>query len=71
VSLKRALAWCKDEIPHFETSAKESINVEQAFQVVAKQALKITPDPIIEDEIVWKPLPFESPEKKKQTICCA
>merc|ERR1711881_704780 len=42
VSQKRALAWCqaKGNIPYFETSAKEAINVEQAFQVIAKNALK-------------------------------
>mmetsp|Transcript_50081 Transcript_50081/g.108540 ORF Transcript_50081/g.108540 Transcript_50081/m.108540 type:complete len:205 (+) Transcript_50081:132-746(+) len=42
VTQKRALAWCtaKGEIPHFETSAKEAINVEQAFQVIARNALK-------------------------------
>jgi len=42
VSQKRALAWCqaKGNIPYFETSAKEAINVEQAFQVIARNALK-------------------------------
>ena len=42
VAQKRALAWCqaKGNIPYFETSAKEAINVEQAFQVIAKHALK-------------------------------
>eukprot|EP00741_Cyanophora_paradoxa_P004028 tig00000754_g3913.t1 len=42
VSAKRAIAWCqsKGNIPYFETSAKEAINVEQAFQVIAKNALK-------------------------------
>jgi len=42
VSQKRATAWCqqKGNIPYFETSAKEAINVEQAFQVIAKNALK-------------------------------
>ncbi|KAN0094362.1 hypothetical protein V8E55_002649 [Tylopilus felleus] len=31
---ERAMAWCqsKENIPYFETSAKEAINVEQAFQ---------------------------------------
>ena len=42
VSQKRALAWCqaKGAIPYFETSAKEAINVDQAFQVIAKNALR-------------------------------
>lgn len=41
VTAKRAQSWCnsKGEIPYFETSAKEAINVEQAFQTVAKNAL--------------------------------
>lgn len=41
VSAKRAHSWCssKNDIPYFETSAKEAINVEQAFQTVAKNAL--------------------------------
>jgi len=38
----RAVTWCqsKGNIPYFETSAKENINVEQAFQTVAKAALQ-------------------------------
>lgn len=42
VTQKRALAWCqsKGNIPYFETSAKEAINVEQAFQTIAKNALE-------------------------------
>eukprot|EP00161_Ancyromonas_sigmoides_P018806 TRINITY_DN5238_c2_g1_i4.p1 TRINITY_DN5238_c2_g1~~TRINITY_DN5238_c2_g1_i4.p1 ORF type:complete len:205 (+),score=91.56 TRINITY_DN5238_c2_g1_i4:163-777(+) len=42
VSQKRAQAWCQEhgQIPYFETSAKEGINVEQAFQCIAKMALK-------------------------------
>ncbi|MGH0182870.1 UNVERIFIED_CONTAM: hypothetical protein FKN15_010443 [Acipenser sinensis] len=42
VPLKRVQAWCqsKNNIPHFETSAKEAINVEQAFQTIARNALK-------------------------------
>jgi len=42
VSQRRALAWCQEKggIPYFETSAKEAINVEQAFQNVARNALK-------------------------------
>ena len=35
VSTKRAQSWCqsKNDIPYFEVSAKDAINVEQAFQV--------------------------------------
>uniref|UniRef100_A0A8C9STM0 RAB7a, member RAS oncogene family n=1 Tax=Scleropages formosus TaxID=113540 RepID=A0A8C9STM0_SCLFO len=42
VTTKRAQAWCqsKNNIPYFETSAKEAINVEQAFQTIARNALK-------------------------------
>ncbi|TEB19943.1 hypothetical protein FA13DRAFT_1767012 [Coprinellus micaceus] len=42
VSQKRAMTWCqaKGNLPYFETSAKEAINVEQAFQSVAVKALQ-------------------------------
>uniref|UniRef100_A0A8K9XLC6 Ras-related protein Rab-7a n=1 Tax=Oncorhynchus mykiss TaxID=8022 RepID=A0A8K9XLC6_ONCMY len=42
VTTKRAQAWCasKSSIPYFETSAKEAINVDQAFQTIARNALK-------------------------------
>ena len=42
VSSKRAMAWCaaKGNLPFFETSAKEAVNVEQAFQTIGKNALK-------------------------------
>jgi len=42
VSRNRAQQWCqsKGNIPYFETSAKEAINVEQAFQLIAKNAMK-------------------------------
>ena len=35
------MQWCqeKNNVPYFETSAKEAINVEQAFQTIAKNAL--------------------------------
>lgn len=41
ISQKRAMNYCqsKGNMPYFETSAKESINVEQAFEVIARNAL--------------------------------
>jgi Ras-related protein Rab-7A len=41
ISSKRAMTFCQSKggIPYFETSAKDAINVEQAFEVIAKQAL--------------------------------
>lgn len=41
VSAKWAQQWCqnKNNIPYFETSAKEAINVEQAFFTIAQNAL--------------------------------
>ncbi|KAH8549544.1 ras family-domain-containing protein [Umbelopsis sp. PMI_123] len=46
VSARRAHQWCESKggIPHFETSAKEAINVEQAFQTIAKNALAMESD---------------------------
>ncbi|KAK6934680.1 Small GTPase [Dillenia turbinata] len=39
---KKARTWCasKGNIPYFKTSAKEGTNVEEAFQVIAKNAIK-------------------------------
>lgn len=41
VSSKRAQAWCqsKNNIPYFETSAKEAVNVESAFITVARNGM--------------------------------
>jgi Ras-related protein Rab-7A len=40
ISQKRAHSYCQQrQMPYFETSAKESINVEQAFEVIARNAL--------------------------------
>jgi Ras-related protein Rab-7A len=42
VQSARATAWCKtkNDIPHHETSAKSAVNVEAAFQDIARKALK-------------------------------
>ena len=45
VSDKKARQWAgtKGSIPCFETSAKENLNVEDAFQCIARNALKNEP----------------------------
>jgi len=42
VSTKRAQSWCqsKNGMPYFEVSAKEAVNVEEAFQAIARAALQ-------------------------------
>ena len=42
VSTKRAQSWCqsKNNMPYFEVSAKEALNVEEAFQAIARNALQ-------------------------------
>lgn len=41
VSAKRAQSWCqtKGNIPYYEVSAKDAINVEAAFLAIARDAL--------------------------------
>lgn len=40
ISKARADSWCQNnQIPLFETSAKDAINVERAFYMVARNAL--------------------------------
>ncbi|KAI8898747.1 ras family-domain-containing protein [Globomyces pollinis-pini] len=72
VTQKRAMTWAqqKGAIPYFETSAKEAINVEQAFYTIAKNAIKQEaqvelysdfPDPIRIDG---------APSTQTQSGCC-
>ena len=61
------MTWCqsKGNIPYFETSAKEAINVEQAFQTVAKNALQQEAE---EQLLVVSPFVSSSADAKIQ-IC--
>ncbi|CDO72399.1 hypothetical protein BN946_scf184977.g98 [Trametes cinnabarina] len=70
VSQKRAMTWCqsKGNIPYFETSAKEAINVEQAFQTVAKNALQQEQD----DQLyVDYPDPIRIDSESTQSMGCS
>jgi len=64
VSTKRLQQWCqgKGDIPFFETSAKEAINVEQAFQTIAKNALlQEGPEPVVFSTVTVNPESEPSP----------
>eukprot|EP01106_Pelomyxa_sp_JSP_P009040 TRINITY_DN247_c0_g1_i4.p1 TRINITY_DN247_c0_g1~~TRINITY_DN247_c0_g1_i4.p1 ORF type:complete len:163 (-),score=52.83 TRINITY_DN247_c0_g1_i4:66-506(-) len=69
VSQKRALSWCqgKANIPYFETSAKEAINVEQAFQTIAKNAMKQEDD---EEIFVPDGITVKATDKKEEPSGC-
>jgi len=72
VTQKRAQAWCQGNgnIPYFETSAKEAINVDQAFQTIAKNALQ--QEQSIEDDIIPNTVTLpESNEKPSNSGGCA
>ena len=73
VPTRRAQNWCesKNNIPYFETSAKEAINVEQAFQKIARNALAKENDDIYKPQVNAVPdirLDANTPQKKKG--CC-
>jgi len=72
VTSTKATTWCqsKGDIPHFETSAKEALNVEQAFQCIAQKALA--------QEANQKPIFIpntvdlnKNTEEKKEKGCCS
>jgi len=67
VSQKRAVAWCqaKGSVPYFETSAKEAINVEQAFQIIARNALKQD-----SEEDIYLPDTIDVTEQKATGTAC-
>lgn len=73
VPQRRAQNWCesKNNIPYFETSAKEAINVEHAFQKIAKDALAKESDDIYKPQVNTVPdirLDGSAPAKKGK--CC-
>lgn len=73
VSVKRAETWCeaKNKMPFFEVSAKECINIEEAFQHIARAALtrdsEIHDFPEFPDQIRLN----ESHREEKKRGCCS
>ncbi|KAK4749375.1 hypothetical protein SAY87_026824 [Trapa incisa] len=68
VTEKRAREWCnlKGSIPYLESSAKEDINVDEAFLWVAQAALESDPQPDISPRsAVWVHPPFPSLNTRK------
>ena len=70
---RRAQNWCesKNNIPYFETSAKEAINVEQAFQKIAKDALAKENDDIYKPQVNAVPdIRLDANPQHKKKGCC-
>jgi len=71
ITQKRAQGWCQanGNIPYFETSAKEAINVDQAFQTIAKNALQ--QEQSLEDDIIPNTVTLPDVNSKSdKTSCC-
>jgi len=59
--------WCsKQNLPFFETSAKEGVNVEKAFEHVAKIVLEKTK----EDDIKYTTVNLDDKSNNKKDGCC-
>lgn len=73
VPARRAQNWCesKNNIPYYETSAKEAINVDQAFQKIAKDALAKENDDIYKPQVAAVPdIRLDSNPKQNKGKCC-
>ena len=73
VPARRAQNWCesKNNIPYFETSAKEAINVEQAFQKIAKDALAKESDDIYKPQVNSVPdIRLDGTAQQSGKKCC-
>ncbi|CAG9328701.1 unnamed protein product [Blepharisma stoltei] len=67
VSNTKASQWClaNGNIPLYETSAKDAINVEEAFQFIAKKALAN-----IKEDVYQPSIEVKKQQKKKKEGCC-
>lgn len=71
VSEKRAKAWCaaKGDLPHFDTSAKDDVNVAAAFECIARNALRneAEEEPFVPDTL---DVATAAPPRKAASSCC-
>ena len=69
VSERKAKAWCqmKNGIPYYETSAKEDISIEEAFQCIARNALK---NEQVEDVYVPESINMKGTATNNTASCC-
>jgi Ras-related protein Rab-7A len=70
VTKKRAVEWCRERmIPYFEASAKMGLNVEEAFEEVAKLGIKVeAPVELYSD--FPDPIRIDEPRQDVQSTCC-
>lgn len=68
VTAARALNWCESRgnIPYFETSAKENINVEQAFLAAARNSPEQKSDP---DSKLFTPIKLKRGKSENSSEC--
>lgn len=72
VQSAKVLQWCKsnNNIPYFETSAKNAINVDQAFEEIARKAMKQE----YQEEQIYLPETFalnnQDDGRNKRGGCC-
>uniref|UniRef100_A0A6B2LI28 Ras-related protein Rab-7b n=1 Tax=Arcella intermedia TaxID=1963864 RepID=A0A6B2LI28_9EUKA len=75
VSTKKAQEWCRErgDILYFETSAKEAINIDQAFRAVAQKAVQMMgfqDDPSKVMEVYDEPIIYvNDPTSKDRSDC--
>ena len=73
VAARHAEQWChcNGAIPYFETSAKENINVDEAFEVITRLALKHEEEDKMPDPFPGSRIIFIKPDdiEKKKCAC--
>ena len=69
ISSRKAEGWCKskDNMSYFETSAKDNLNVDEAFLEIARAALQREP---AEDEQINSSVDVAAETPKKGGGCC-